>query len=253
MKDLFAIPSKTPPRARHPRGFTLIELLVVIAIIAILAALMLPALANAKERAKRVNCLSNLKQIGLGSMLYCHDFNDEFPGCKLVASNGTVYTSQFVWVGKLGNTSPYNEFDASMRLLNGYLGKYAPTSQVEVAHCPSDTAATLGSYAYYGSSYAHNVHTDPSFLTLGVGEGRACKVSQIRSPAKMVTIGEEGAYFPPWNPMEIEPRFFIHTKNKDYRWNLAFADGHASFTRLSYSLGIRIMSGQDYTFDRTKL
>lgn len=68
-----------PPTFRFCRSFTLVELLVVIAIIAVLAAMLLPALARAKESARRAKCLSNLKQAGLGLKLFANDHNGRYP------------------------------------------------------------------------------------------------------------------------------------------------------------------------------
>jgi len=110
-----------------PRAFTLIELLVVIAIIAILAAMLLPALASAKDKARLAQCLSNQKQILLSAHIYCTDFNDTLPyhGAGQPPP-GPQYLKS--WIGYYTN----NNYDPRL----GQVYPYLTTSNV--FRCPND-------------------------------------------------------------------------------------------------------------------
>ena len=111
-------------------GFTLIELLVVIAIIAILAALLLPALAGAKERAVRIQCTSNLKQWGIAVTMYAGDNKEYFPANA--TSDGA---SGFAWTGLSLNTNFYPPYLYPNRAATTVQNE---RSKQDVLYCPTD-------------------------------------------------------------------------------------------------------------------
>ncbi len=243
------------PDSKQRQGFTLIELLVVIAIIAILAAMLLPALAKAKAKAKQIGCVNNLRQIGLASLMYRIDFNGTFPPRTQIGADGNAYTTQFAWVGRAVNSGGYIQLDATRRPLNTpYMGKYGATNDVPIAQCPSDVLPN-SAYFVMGSTYANNCDggaLNTLSMVDSTGNGASCKETAIASPVRMVILGEEGAYFSPWNGTAPPDQYFVHTKPGDYRWNIAFADGHSQFTKITFQLGVQLMSAGEYTFDRSK-
>jgi prepilin-type N-terminal cleavage/methylation domain-containing protein len=218
-------------KVKCEKGFTLVELLVVIAIIAILAALLLPALNHAKWSAQRTVCLNNLKGIAVGVHLYAQDNNDTLP-----AESGLVAESYAT-----------NDFAIFYkRLMKSYVGINGPSSsQDKLFACPADT------FYYNYNSYpaifiAQNLHdqfdSDYSSYGFNGGNGYATsfpgvfgmKLASIKIPTQTLLVTELPA-FAPWSwhqPQKLPPGEceFIDAKNM-----ASFVDGHVNYIKIYFN------------------
>ena len=207
------------------RGFTLIELLVVIAIIAILAAILFPAFARARENARRASCQSNLKQIVLGVLMYVQDYDEKFPYGRdrdqALAGGGET-----MWGNRV---EPYLK---SRQL-------FVCPSRTQTDYCLNLGGA--GTFYAYQASYGSNVFIMPT-LNGGSGQPNALiNLSQIAQTANTVLLADAwgSSSYPDCGFWSIEgpnPNFYGYQEIQFRHLegtNVAFADGHVKWAKES--------------------
>jgi prepilin-type N-terminal cleavage/methylation domain-containing protein/prepilin-type processing-associated H-X9-DG protein len=188
----------TETKNNRVRGFTLIELLVVIAIIAILAAMLLPALTQAKKKAQGIYCMNNTKQMAMAWLMYKDDNNDHLVYNNANMSGGAAATS---WVGGWLSFDANNTDNTNVDLLinhdrypsAAFLGPYAKSAAA--FKCPADKSQALEGGVMYPRvrSISMNNYVGEGSSTMGGGgKYTVCKkYSQIKSPAMMFVFLDE--------------------------------------------------------------
>lgn len=223
------------------KGFTLIELLVVIAIVAVLAALLLPALAKSKKTTQRVACASQLRQLALANTLYLDDNTEKFPTHR----DGPVL-SYYAWAGKRGT-----EYLADERFINQYVTVHRKVNQQDnegvfrVFRCPSDRGALKGRWGFdrkpslfdtFGCSYFYNSGGNENG-PLGL-HGR--RTDEIRSPSKVILANDYAFSAYGWRysvpgPASRPFQYSFWHHDKAAGWgNVAFVDNHIDYLQATY-------------------